>query len=114
MKVFILDDYQQAVRELACFSMLKDHEVKIISRFPENTDDASFQIKDAEVIVLIRERTQINEELLSKLPSLKLISQTGKISRHLDLEACNKYKIAVAEGTGSPNTSAFLPATINM
>ena len=40
--------------------------------------------------------------LLSRLPRLRLISQTGKISNHLDLEACTRAKVLVAEGIGSP------------
>ncbi|OUR74804.1 3-phosphoglycerate dehydrogenase, partial [Arcobacter sp. 31_11_sub10_T18] len=57
---------------------------------------------DTEVLVLIRERTNITEELLSKLPNLKLISQTGKVSNHIDLQMCKKYSVDVVEGIGSP------------
>jgi D-3-phosphoglycerate dehydrogenase len=37
-----------------------------------------------------------------------LISQTGKISNHLNLADCTKYKVAVAEGIGSPTAPAEL------
>ncbi|MBK8724279.1 MAG: D-2-hydroxyacid dehydrogenase family protein [Saprospiraceae bacterium] len=65
-------------------------------------------MKETEILVLTRERTEISEDLLSKLPNLKLISQTGKISNHLNLAACNKYNVAVAEGIGSPIAPAEL------
>jgi D-3-phosphoglycerate dehydrogenase len=39
---------------------------------------------------------------LALLPKLKLISQTGKISQHIDLAAFTQAKVAVAEGIGSP------------
>lgn len=65
-------------------------------------------ISDAAVLVLTRERTAITDELLDKLPNLKLISQTGKISNHLDLAACTKHAVAVAEGVGSPIAPAEL------
>ncbi|WP_316802102.1 D-2-hydroxyacid dehydrogenase family protein [Pedobacter nototheniae] len=108
MKIAILDDYQEAVKTLDCYSLLKDHDVLILNETEKNPIALAGKIKDAEVLVLIRERTAITEELLSLLPNLKLISQTGKISNHLDLEACSKYKVAVAEGIGSPVAPAEL------
>jgi D-3-phosphoglycerate dehydrogenase len=58
--------------------------------------------------VLIRERTAIGEELLSRLPRLKLISQTGKGTAHIDTDACKRHGVAVAVGTGSPYAPAEL------
>ena len=93
MKIIILDDYMNSINKLDCFKMLDGHEVEILNYYEENPSVLSEKIKDAEVLVLTRERTQISEALLSELPNLKLISQTGKISNHLDLAACNKYKV---------------------
>jgi D-3-phosphoglycerate dehydrogenase len=42
------------------------------------------------------------------LPKLKLISQTGKVGPHVDVEACTRLGIAVAEGVGSPVAPAEL------
>jgi D-3-phosphoglycerate dehydrogenase / 2-oxoglutarate reductase len=58
--------------------------------------------------VLIRERTHINRQLLDKLPKLKLIAQTGKVGNHIDLQACTEHGVAVAEGVGSPVSTAEL------
>jgi D-3-phosphoglycerate dehydrogenase len=60
------------------------------------------------VVVLIRERTHLTRALLEKLPRLKLISQTGKVGPHIDLETCSRMGIAVAEGVGSPTAPAEL------
>ena len=102
MKIAILDDYQDVVRDLDCFSLLNDHEVTIFTSPPVSQDELVERLYDKESIVLIRERTEINDSLLSRLPNLKLISQTGKISNHIDMDACNKHHVAVAEGMGSP------------
>jgi D-3-phosphoglycerate dehydrogenase len=102
MKIAILDDYQDVVRGLDCFSLLNNHEVTIFNTSPTSQDELVERLYDKDGIVLIRERTQITHSLLSRLPNLKLISQTGKISSHIDLDACNKYQVAVAEGMGSP------------
>ncbi|MGV0751494.1 D-2-hydroxyacid dehydrogenase family protein [Empedobacter brevis] len=108
MNIAILDDYQHAVPQLNCFELLKDFNVKLLDKTYQNPKDLAKEIQDAEILVLIRERTKIDDELLSLLPNLKLISQTGKISNHLDLAACTKYGVAVAEGVGSPIAPAEL------
>lgn len=102
MKITILDDYQNAVENLEAFKILKGLDVTILNYTEKNTSKLAELLQDSEILVLIRERTEITEELLSKLPKLKLISQTGKKSNHLDINACTKYKVAVAEGIGSP------------
>src|SRR5690606_37483207 len=59
-------------------------------------------------LVLIRERTKLTEATLKQLPNLKIISQIGKVSSHLDLEACRRLGIAVAQGSGSGTATAEL------
>lgn len=108
MKITILDDYQHIVEKLNCFDLLKGQNVEILHETEKNTDKLSNLIFDTDILVLTRERTEISEELLGKLPKLKLISQTGKISNHLNLEVCTKYRVAVAEGIGSPIAPAEL------
>jgi len=108
MKIAILDDYQNAVADLDCFKILAGQDVLILDTTEKEEVLLSEKLKGVGILVLIRERTPINEHLLALLPDLKLISQTGKISNHLDLAACSKYKVAVAEGLGSPVAPAEL------
>lgn len=108
MKIIIPEDYQDAVRRLDCFKLLQGHEVVVYNHHIDTVEQAAEQLSDAEALVLIRERTEMNEALLSSLPNLKLISQTGKISNHLDLDACTRHGVAVAEGIGSPVAPAEL------
>ena len=108
MKIAILDDYQHAIRRLDCFKLLEGQDVQILHTTEKDPALLAEKIKDADILVLTRERTKINEALLSQLPQLKIISQTGKISAHLDLAACTKHHVAVAEGIGSPVAPAEL------
>lgn len=108
MKITILDDYQNAIEKLRCFDILQGQNIEILHKTEKNPEKLSTLIADTEILVLTRERTEITNQLLIKLPKLKLISQTGKISNHLDLNACTKHKIAVAEGIGSPIAPAEL------
>lgn len=108
MKITILDDYQNIIEKLDCFELFKGQNVKVIHHTEKDPGKLASQIEDAEILVLTRERTEITGDLLALLPKLKLISQTGKISNHLDLEICTKHKVAVAEGVGSPVAPAEL------
>ena len=95
MNILIPEDYQNAVINLDCYKLLRGHQVTICNDSISSINKLAERFQEAEVLVLIRERTEITEQLLSRLPKLKLISQTGKISNHLDLKACTKYKVAV-------------------
>jgi len=108
MNIIILDDYQDAVRKLKCATRLEHHNAKVFTNTVKGNGQLSVRLRDADVLVLIRERTQFPKALLEKLPKLKLISQTGRVGSHIDVEACTKLGIAVAEGTGSPVAPAEL------
>ena len=108
MKITILDDYQHVIEDLQCFDLLKGQDVEILHETEKDPAKLASMIADTEVLVLTRERTEITDELLSKLPGLKLISQTGKISNHLNLDTCSRHHVAVAEGVGSPIAPAEL------
>ncbi len=108
MNIIILDDYQDAVRKLACASKMEHLHAKVFTNTVKGIGQLSVRLRDAEVLVLIRERTQFPRTLLEKLPKLKLISQTGRVGPHIDIEACTRLGIAVAEGVGSPIAPAEL------
>ena len=108
MKIAILDDYQDAVRGLDCFKLLDGHEVKVFSNTARGLGQLAIRLAPFDALVLIRERSSFNRALLSKLPNLKLISQTGKVSGHIDVAAATELGIAIAEGIGSPTAPAEL------
>jgi len=110
MNVIILDDYQDAVRKLRCSATLdvEGIQAKVFTNTVKGVGQLSVRLRDAEALVLIRERTAFPRLLLEKLPRLKLIVQTGKVGPHVDVEACTRLGIAVAEGEGSPTAAAEL------
>ena len=59
MKISILDDYFDTLRTLDCFAKLKGHDVTIHNDHVQDVDALAERLKDTEVLVLIRERTQI-------------------------------------------------------
>ena len=102
MKIAILDDYQDAVRRLDCLHLLDGHELKVFNNSARGLGQLAIRLAPFDVLVLIRERTALPRALLAKLPKLKLISQTGKVSGHVDVAAATEHGIAIAEGSGSP------------
>ncbi|GIZ53088.1 D-2-hydroxyacid dehydrogenase family protein [Noviherbaspirillum aridicola] len=108
MKIAILDDYQDCVRHLDCFRLLDGHEVKVFNNSARGLVQLAIRLAPFEALVLIRERTALSRALLQKLPNLKLISQTGKVSGHVDVAAATARGIAIAEGAGDPTAPAEL------
>jgi D-3-phosphoglycerate dehydrogenase len=108
MKIAILDDYQDAARHLECFKLLDGHEVKVFNNSSRGLGQLAIRLAPYEALVLIRERSAIPAGLLAKLPNLKLISQTGKVSGHVDVAAATERGVAIAEGVGSPVAPAEL------
>jgi D-3-phosphoglycerate dehydrogenase / 2-oxoglutarate reductase len=109
MHIVIPDDYQNCVASLRCFAKLENGTAHHVTIYNDTTDDLDALVsrfKDAEAIVLTRERTKISAELLASLPKLKLISQTGKIAAHIDMEACASRGITVMDGRGSGSATA--------
>jgi D-3-phosphoglycerate dehydrogenase len=114
MNVIILDDYQDAVRKLQCSALMEPFNAKVFTNTVKGNGQLSVRLRDADVIVPIRERTHFNRALLEKLPRLRLIAQTGRVGSHIDVEACTRLGIAVAEGVGSPTAPAELTWALMM
>src|SRR6516165_12597503 len=106
MKISILDDYHDTLRTLACFKKLAGHEVTIWNDHVQDVDALAQRLRDAEVLVLIRERTKIRAPLLERLPSLKLISQRS-VYPHIDVDACTRLGIILSsdQHAGVPSYS---------
>lgn len=108
MNIVILDDYQDVVRKLDCAQAIASYPCKVYTNSAKGIGQLAIRLREAEALILIRERTPISKALLDKLPKLKLISQTGRVGSHIDLQACTDRKIAVAEGLSSPQAPAEL------
>src|SRR4030081_935668 len=107
MKISILDDYHDTVRSLAVFKKLAGHDVTIWSDHVQDVDALAARLKDAEVLVLIRERTNIRAPLLERLPALRLISQRS-VYPHIDVDACTRLGVIVSSSqhAGTPSYAA--------
>lgn len=108
MKIAILDDYQDAVRQLPCFRLLDGQDVRIFNHSAKGVGQLAIRLAPFDVLVLIRERTKVDRALLARLPNLKMICQTGRIGPHIDIDAARERGIVLIEGAGDPVATAEL------
>jgi D-3-phosphoglycerate dehydrogenase len=104
VRVSILDDYFDTLRTLPCFSKLDGHVVDVFTDHVEDVDVLADRLRATEALVLIRERTRIQRELLERLPNLRLISQRS-VFPHIDIDACTEHGVLVCSDlhAGSPS-----------
>src|SRR5438067_7732243 len=107
MKVSILDDYFDTLRTLSCFEKLADHDVTVWNDHVQDVDALAERLRDCEVLVLIRERTEIRTPLLERLPNLRLISQRS-VYPHIDVDTCTRLGVVVSSSqhAGTPSYAA--------
>jgi len=107
MIIAIPDDYHGLVSKLDCFASLSGHDVRIFRDASPSLDRLVANLREAEVIVPIRERTRFTREVVEKLSRLRHLSQTGRSVHHLDVAACTERGIVITAGTqASPCTVA--------
>lgn len=104
MKIAILDDYFDTIRQLPCFRLLDGHEVTVWNDHVQETDTLSQRLAETEALVLIRERTIIQGDLLDRLPNLKLISQRS-VYPHVDVPACTRNGVLLCSDQHSDTPS---------
>jgi len=104
----ILDDYQNVALTLADWSKIKsDVEIKVFTEAVRRSDaDTIRDLKDFDIVVMMRERTRFPKAVIDGLPKLKLLITTGAYNASIDMAACKERGIVVC-GTssyGNPTT----------
>ena len=107
MRVHILDDWFDTLRGLPCFSKLDGHDVTVWTDHEPDPAKLAMRVKEAECLVLFRERTKIGAPLLDRLPNLKLISQRS-VYPHIDVDACTANDVLLCSNmhSGTPSYAA--------
>lgn len=101
--VVILGDYERALRRFSNWDKVDRRCHITIHHEPLHGEALYEAIKDADVIVLVRDRTPFNEALIARLPKLKLFLFTGKRNGTLDAPALISRNIPVACTPGGPS-----------
>lgn len=107
MNIAILDDYLGVVPTLSSFaefSKLDRHRVTVWNDHTRDVETLAERLRDADALILLRERTPVTEELLDRLPRLKLITQNGPYP-HVDVAACTRRGVLVCSGKPRPSSA---------
>ena len=110
MNITILDDWQDTIRTLACFSKVAGHAVTIWNDHTKDVETLAKRLADTEALCLIRERTPIRAPLLERLDRLRLISQVG-VFPHVDVDAATRRGVLMCALTG-PGRPSYATAEL--
>lgn len=113
--IVVLDDFEQSAYAFAPIGAWAAIESKAIVRMysaPMRGAALIDAIKDADVLVLMRDRTPIDEALLAQLPLLKAIVFTGARNGQIDMTAVTKRGIRVSCTEFGPSKDATAELTI--
>jgi phosphoglycerate dehydrogenase-like enzyme len=113
-RVAILDDFEKLADTVPAYEKLKTRaDVTILRERLDSPQKIQRALGEMDALLLMRERTYFSDNEYSRLPSLKLISQTGRTTRHLDLPSATRRGIAVA-GTPADNGTSTKELTIGL
>lgn len=101
LRCAVLDDYQGVALSSADWSPLAGRvDVRVLREHLTDRDALVAAIEDCEIVVVMRERTPMDAELLKRLPRLRLIVTSGMRNASIDLAAASGLGITVC-GTAS-------------
>ena len=109
MKIVIPDEYQDMVHRLPSYALIRHHDVVRYRTPARDLDQLVERLRDADVVVAIRERVKFSRALLLRLPALKLLALVGRNASTIDFAACTELGIPVSTGkSNSPVAPAEL------
>lgn len=100
MRVAILDDYQRVAFASADWSAVRER-ADVTAYADHVADEAALaeRLRDAEIVVAMRERTPFPRTLFDRLPNLRLLITTGTRNQSFDMDAARDHEVTVC-GTG--------------
>jgi len=113
IKVAVLDDYQDAFKEIIDIEKFKNkYKFKIFNEAFNDENEAIIALEEFEALFLMRERTSISKSLLENLPKLKYIMTSGMRNNSINLEFTKKKGILVCGTEINSNPAAEITWTL--
>jgi len=110
LRLAIIDDYHDVAQRVADWHRLPSN--ISVSTFTDHVrgDELTRRLLPFDILVIMRERTQLSREVIERLPNLKLLVTTGARNLAIDLAACRERSILVC-GTDSGGGSSTVELT---
>lgn len=99
-RVVVLDDYQQVARSHGDWDRLGTQVAVTYLDRHLTGDDLVAQLRGAQIVCIMRERTPFPRELFAQLPDLQLLVNTGMHNASVDLAGAREHGVTVC-GTDS-------------
>jgi len=97
VQIAVLDDWQDVARQVVDWTVLDAiGQVSFLHDFPADNASIAERLQAFQVICVMRERTRFDEDLLRRLPNLKLLVTGGMRNAALDLKAAAALGIQVS------------------
>ncbi|MCM4076479.1 D-2-hydroxyacid dehydrogenase family protein [Paractinoplanes hotanensis] len=106
MKIVVLDDYQRVARAYGDFDSLPEADVEVVHEHIADRDALVAALRDAEVVVAMRERTAFPAEVFERLPQLRLLVTTGMANAAVDFAAAAAHGVTISGTTMYGNTKS--------
>ncbi len=107
IKVAVLDDYQDAFRQIIEIEKYKNrYDFKIFNEPFVNENEAILALENFEALFIMRERTPLTKTLLESLPNLKYVMTSGMRNNSIDFETTKKKNIIVCGTEINSNPAA--------
>tara|TARA_B100000963_G_C22609663_1_gene664272 strand:+ start:844 stop:1794 length:951 start_codon:yes stop_codon:yes gene_type:complete len=107
IKIAVLDDYQDAFRQIIDIEKYKGkYDFHIFNEHFINENEAIIALENFEALFVMRERTKITKTLIGGLPKLKYIMTSGLRNNAIDLVAAKKRGIKVCGTDINSNPAA--------
>jgi phosphoglycerate dehydrogenase-like enzyme len=105
----ILDDYQGVALSFGDWGRLQGQvEAKTFNQHFFHQEDLVAAILDAEIVVIMRERTAFDRALFARLPRLRLLITTGMKNAAIDLTAARDHHVTVLGTEGGSRATTEL------
>ena len=115
VQIAVIDDWQDVARDVVDWSVLDSlGEVTFEHDYPADNATLAMRLGRYQVICVMRERTRFDEDLLKRLPNLKLLVTGGMRNAALDMQAAAKLGIKVCGTDSYKHAAPELPWALIM
>ena len=111
IRMIVLDDYEGELAKAPAITRLRQlAEVQILDH-PIHPDGYTI-LKDARMLLALRERTMLDARFFAACPKLELVLQTGGHAYHIDQAAASRQGIVIALGRRVSKPTVVIPELV--
>ena len=115
MRIAVMDDWQGVARSSADWSAVEARaELAVFAEPFADEDAAAAALADFDILLPMRERTELSASLIARLPRLRMIALTGGRSQSLALDACTAAGVLVCNTGGERSLIGTAELTLGL